>query len=110
MSRMYLPTLSDQMGLNFLSHDSERLKYLLERRYQCIGMETSTRTLFVVPIALQVPVWSQQHEAVCSRNVHKARRNGSVAGQLAALSDAILLEELQRAVHEHDANVFSVAL
>ena len=57
-----------------------------------------------IPVALEVPIRRQNHEAVYSRNVHKGRRYGSISWQNARLTDAVLLEELQRAVEKHDTN------
>lgn len=56
------------------------------------------------PVALQVPIRSQNQKAISPRHIHKRRRYGSIAGQHAILTYSILLEEPQRAIQKHDAN------
>lgn len=60
----------------------------------------------ISPITLEIPIWRQYNEAVGSGYVYKVGRNGSVSRQHAVLAYPIILEKLQRAIHEHDTEKF----
>lgn len=80
------------MGLNFLSNDSDKLKYLKMRIEKKNAKHVKIKK--ILPIAFQIPIRGKNNETIGSGNVKQLRWYCSNSRKFTVLAYSVLFEKL----------------